>query len=70
MGRAGRGENCGDEGVQARLRLCERQNTTTPKPQVLVRVVYAWQVCDMSVAKTGRPRGLWGARGASANGTL
>lgn len=27
-------------------------------------VVYAWQVCDMSMAKTGRLRGFWGARGA------
>ena len=70
VGGAGRGENCGNEGVHARLWLCEHQKSTALKPQGLVSVAYAWQVCDMSVAKTGRLRGFWGARGASVNVTF
>lgn len=37
-------EKTGNEGVQARVWLCENQKKTILKPQVLVRVVYMWQV--------------------------
>ena len=59
-------EKTGNEGVQARLWLCENQKKTPSS----LRCWCAWCTrgrCDMSVAKTGRLSGLWGARGASVN---